>query len=234
MTTNQIRLSKRYLSVLKGFLKLGSSRTTDWTAATRLGFHIRRLGVGTLQLARIHELALKEISISSKNVSRFNKARQFFDHVNIPSMVTPGAARQQRIELNRLNLQLGRRTAELAAANRHLKSGMRQRKTVERALMASGSHYSKLLSKSLQLQAQLRALTHRIFEAQEKERKKISLELQDEVSQTLIGINVRLLNYKDEARVNGTDLKRELSITQRLVAKSANSMRRMAREFRKQ
>jgi len=43
------------------------------------------------------------------------------------------------------------------------------------------------LKDSLQLQEELRQLTHQVLAAQEEERKKISHELQDEIAQTLLG-----------------------------------------------
>jgi signal transduction histidine kinase len=77
----------------------------------------------------------------------------------------------------------------------------------------------------------LRQLTHEVLRAQEEERRKISHELQDQIAQTLLGINVRLLSLKEEARGNTQGLKNEIASTQRLVAKSAKSVRRAAREF---
>ena len=65
--------------------------------------------------------------------------------------------------------------------------------------------------------------------AQEDERRKISRELQDEIGQTLLGINVRLLTLKQESRSNTKGLKNEIASTQRLVLKSAKSVSRVAR-----
>jgi signal transduction histidine kinase len=78
----------------------------------------------------------------------------------------------------------------------------------------------------------LRQLTHQVLAAQEDERHKISHELQDEIAQTLLGINVRLLSLKQEARSNTRGLKNEIASTQRLVAKSAQSVRQAARKFK--
>jgi signal transduction histidine kinase len=80
----------------------------------------------------------------------------------------------------------------------------------------------------------LRHLTHQILSAQEAERMKVSRELQDEVAQTLLGINVRLLALKRESTVNSEGLKKEIASTQRLVEKSVKTMSRFAREFGKQ
>ena len=78
-------------------------------------------------------------------------------------------------------------------------------------------HYKALLEESLALQEHLRHLTHRILSAQEAERKKISRDLQDEIAQTLLGINVRLLTLKKAAKGNTANLKKEIANTQRLV-----------------
>ena len=64
----------------------------------------------------------------------------------------------------------------------------------------TGSTTSKCLEESLQLQKRLRQLTHRVLVAQEDDRKNISRELQDEIAQTLLGINVRLLSLKQQAQ----------------------------------
>jgi signal transduction histidine kinase len=136
------------------------------------------------------------------------------------------------MDLIRLNETLNRRTLELAATNRQLQRGLVRRKSVEAALKKSGEHYTRLLKDSLHLQDGLRQLTHQVLAAQEDERKKVSHELQDEIAQTLLGINVRLLSLKQESRTNTKGLKNEIASTQRLVVKSAKSVRRIAREFR--
>ena len=104
-----------------------------------------------------------------------------------------------QFDLKRLNETLDRRTLELAATNRHLQRSIVRRKSVEAALKKSGEHYAKLLKDSLQLQEDLRQLTHQVLAAQEDKRKKISHRTQDEIAQTLLGINVRLLTLKQEA-----------------------------------
>lgn len=84
----------------------------------------------------------------------------------------------------------------------------------------------------LELQERLRELTHRVLAAQEDEREKIRCELQDEIAQTLLGINVRLISLKQEARSNSNAIKNEIASTQRLVTKSARSVRRVTRKFK--
>ncbi len=74
-------------------------------------------------------------------------------------------------------------------------------------------------------------MTHRVLASQEEDRKKISLELQNEIAQTLLGINVRLLTLKQEARNNSKGLKKEIAKTQRLVLGSSRSVRQVAGRF---
>jgi signal transduction histidine kinase len=190
------------------------------------------LGLETLELARIHEQAVAALELSSAKNGFLRRAEIFFTEAIAPIVETHRAARQSKIDLNRLNMTLNRRTGELASTNRQLQRGIIQRKSVEAALKKSGKHYARLLKESLRLQEGLRQLTHQVLTSQEDERKKISCELQDEIAQTLLGINVRLLTLKQEARNNTKGLKNEIVSTQRLVVKSAQSVRRVARQFK--
>jgi signal transduction histidine kinase len=199
--------------------------------ALGLGRRAVTLGLETLELARIHERALVTLEAASGKDGFVKRAEIFFTEALIPIVETHRAARRSNVELHRLNEALGRRTVELAATHRQLQRGIVRRKSVEAALKISGEHYTKLLKDSLQLQEGLRQLTHQVLAAQEDERRKISRELQNEIAQTLLGINVRLLTLKQEARNNTRGLKNEIASTQRLVLKSAKSVRRVAREF---
>ena len=132
---------------------------------------------------------------------------------------------------DQLNKPEDRRTGDLAASDRSLKQGIAQRKAVEGALKQSRAHYKALLEESLALQEHLRHLTHQILSAQEAERKKISRELRDEIAQTLLGINVRLLTLKKAAKGNTANLKKEIANTQRLVQESVRSINQFAHEL---
>jgi signal transduction histidine kinase len=116
----------------------------------------------------------------------------------------------------------------LAASQRSLEHGIGQRKTIERALKQSEQRDKALCEESLAVQTRLRRLTHRVLSGQEAERKKISHELRDEVAQTLLGINVRLLILKKAAQGNRVMLKNEIAKAQRLVQKSVRSINQFA------
>ena len=223
------RLSQRYITALRKHLKQGPGASLQ--PALRLGRQAVALGQETLGLARIHEQALAELELSKSKDGLIERAEIFFTEAIAPIVETHRAAQQSKNELNQLNGTLDLRTAELAAANRQLQQGITQRKSVEAALKKSGEHYAKLLKESLQLQQGLQQLTHQVLTAQEDERKKISRELQNGIAQTLLGVNVRLLSLKQEARTNTKDLRNEIASTQRLVTNSAKFVRRFAREL---
>jgi signal transduction histidine kinase len=230
MKQKLIGLSHRYVTALRRHLEREPRASLQ--PALGLGRQAVVLGLETLELARMHEQALVTLGVAQAKNGHIKQAELFFTEAISPIVETHRAARQSKLDLSRLTETLNRRTVELAATNRQLRRGVLRRKSVEAALQKSGQHYSKLLKDSLHLQEGLRQLTHQVLAAQEDERKKISLELQNEIAQTLLGINVRLLSLKQEARSNTKGLKKEIASTQRLVVNSARSVRRVAREFR--
>jgi signal transduction histidine kinase len=229
MKQKLIKLSQQYVAALRKYLKQRPHASLQ--PALRVGRRAVVLGLETLELARIHEPALATLESSNSKDGITRRAEIFFTEAISPIVETHRAARQSKLQLNRLNATLIRRTLELAATNRRLQRGIIRRKRVEAAFKKSGEHYTQLLRDSLQLQEDLRQLTHEVLATQEDERRKISRELQDEIAQTLLGINVRLVSLKQEARSNTKGLKNEIASTQRLVIKSAKSVRRVARKF---
>jgi signal transduction histidine kinase len=225
------RLSQGYATALRKHLKQGLRASL--LPARELGRQAETIGLETLDVARIHEAALAALEASSSKDGIIKRAELFFAEAVTPIEKTHRAALKANVHLNQLTKALSRRTVELAASNRFLKQGIAQRKAVEKALKKSVGHYARLVKESRRLQKHLRHLTHQILSAQEEERKKISRELHNEVAQTLLGINVRLLTLKQEATANTEGLKKEIASTQRLVEKSAKTMSRFAREFGK-
>ncbi len=120
----------------------------------------------------------------------------------------------------------------LAVSNRELRREIVQREAVEEALTRSEQHQRQLLEQSRQMQDQMRRLSHQALQAQEEERKRISRELHDEITQTLVGISVHLEALAQAARVNPSGLRRQIARTQRLVEKSVNIVHQFARELR--
>jgi len=224
-------LSGRYLAALRKHLKPNAPASLE--PARGLGLRAVAIGLETLDLARIHEGALATLGASWSKDGVMERAGLFFTEAITPIEETHRAALKARARLNQVSRTLGRRTVDLAVSNRSLKEGIARRKTAEAAFKKSGEHYQTLLEESLALQEHLRRLTYRVLSAQEEKRKKIGHELQDEIAQTLLGINIRLLTLKRDAAVNATGFKKEIASTRRLVHKSVKSIKRFAREYAK-
>jgi len=222
-------LSQRYVTALRMHLRQGPRASLQ--PAHDLGCQAAALDLETLDVARIHDEALAALEVSSSRNGFIKRAEIFFAEAITPIEETHRAALKANIRLSRLNQTLGRRTVDLEASHRSLKQDIVQRKTVEQALKKSGEHSRKLLKESRDMQKHLQRLTHQILLAQEDKRKKISRDLHDEIAQTLLGINIRLLTLKKEAAIDASGLKKEIASTQQLVDKSVKSIKRFAREF---
>jgi signal transduction histidine kinase len=223
------KLSQGYAAALIRHLKQG--RQSSLRPARVFGRRAAALGLETLDVARIHEAALASLETTHHCIGIIQQAELFFAEAIIPVEKALRAPRKANAQLTQLNRSLGWRIVDLAASNRFLKQGLIQHKAAEKDLQKSGKHNTQLLAESRQLQQRLRQLTHRIIAASEDERTKISRELHDEIAQTLLGINVRLLTLKNEATLNKEDFKKAIAGTQRLVRQSIRSINRFAREL---
>jgi signal transduction histidine kinase len=224
-------LSRRYVAALRKHLKQDPRAIPPCMTALALGRQAAALDLETLDVARIHDGALATLEASRSKDGVIKRAEIFFAEAVTPIEETHRAALKANIRLRQLSQTLGRRTVDLAASNRSLQQGIVRRKTAEQALRKSGEHSRKLLKESRRLQKHLQRLTHQLLSAQEDKRKEISRNLHDEIAQTLLGINVRLLTLKKEAAINASGLKKEIASTQRLVDKSVKIIKRFAREF---
>jgi signal transduction histidine kinase len=229
MKRKLIQLSQRYEAALRKYLKPESR--TGLQPARRWGCRAAALKLETLDVAKIHKGALVTLGASGSRDGAPMRAKIFFAEAVTPIEETHRASLKTNLHLRRLTKTLHRRTVDLAVSRRSLKQGIVQRETVEQSLKKSEEHSKKLLTESTLLQKSLQRLTHRILAAQEDKRKKISRDLHDEIAQTLLGINVRLLTLKNEAAINASSLKKEIVNTQRLVDNSVKSIKRFAREF---
>jgi hypothetical protein len=222
-------LPQKYVAALRKHLKQGPRASLR--PALGLGRQAVAFGLEMLELARIHERALNVLKPSGKKNGLLKQAEIFFAGAITPIVEADRTARQRKIQLARLNEALGRRKVELAATERTLRRGVARRKVIADAFTKNGSQNDKCLEESLLLQQSLRRLTHRVLAAQEAQRKQLSCELQDEIAQTLLGINVRLLSLKEKARSGAKGLKNEIASTQRLVLMSARAVRKFAHEL---
>src|ERR1700729_1131986 len=153
MKQKLIGLSRRYTTALRKHLQQGGRGSLQ--SAVGVGRQAVTLGLETLQLAGIHERAITALELASSKNGFIKRAEIFFNEAITPIVETHRAARRNKVDLNRLNEALVRRSAELAATNRQLQRGVVRRKNVEAALKKSGIHYRKLLKDSLLLQKSL-------------------------------------------------------------------------------
>jgi len=227
-------VSRRYATALKSHL--ASRRTPSLRRAGDLGHLAIAAGLGSSDLAKIHEQALIRLVSSGDSPrtmdGKIARAAPFFIKALGSFESNHRAAVEANGHLSRLNGSMHRRTLELAGAKRQLKREFVRRKHLEAALKKSEQHYGELLLKSRYMQEHLHRLSRKILHAQEQERKRISRELHDEIGQTLTAVNVKLATLKKEAQVNTKDLKKAISSTQRLVERSMDTVHRFARELR--
>ncbi|MBN8420002.1 MAG: sensor histidine kinase [Verrucomicrobia bacterium] len=234
MKYKRTSLSRLYHAALHHFLQEGPS--ASMAPAHELGHQAIALGMETLDLARMHEVALISLvlpgSSSSASAGLMSRAGLFFAEAITPLEETHRGAREANIQLNQMVQALSQRTEELATSVQDLKLEVVQRTAMEESLRISQQTSSDLLKKSRELQEDLRLLSRQLLSAQEEERKKISRELHDVIAQTLTGINVRLAALKTDSTVGSKELQSKITSTQQLVEKSVDIVHRFARELR--
>ncbi|MFZ4768263.1 MAG: sensor histidine kinase [Roseimicrobium sp.] len=234
MKTDLPAYTKSYLAALGRHLKQDAD--ADLKPAQRLGLRAIKLGLETLELARIHEEALIALVLPhfSPDTSdgMVRRAGVFFAEVITPIEQTHRGAQEANAHLKVMVETLTKRTAELDASNHKLKREIAQRREAETSHRTSEETTSKLLAKSRQMQEALRHLSRQLLSAQEEERRKISRELHDVIAQTLAGIDFQLASLKTVSAAGTTDLKKKIAVTQRLVKKSVDIVHRFARDLR--
>jgi signal transduction histidine kinase len=120
----------------------------------------------------------------------------------------------------------------LAAANTKLRQEIVRRQAVEKALTKSESKAQKNLEQSRHLQEKLRRLSRNIIRMQEDQRRDISKELHDGISQLLVGINVQLATFAKRAALDPKSIPKGLAPVYKLVTKSVHVLHQFARELR--
>jgi len=160
------------------------------------------------------------------------RAGLFFAQVIIPIEQTHRGAREANVRSSKVVKALHKRSLELAESVQELKQEIKQRQVVERCLRHSQQTTSKRLANSRQMQEELRDLSRQLLTSQEKDRRKISHELNDVIAPTLVGINVRLAALKVECMASTHELYEKIAVTQKLVEKSVEIVHDFARELR--
>ena len=234
MHDKRAALSRLYHAALRLYLKQGTE--ADMEPARTLGHQAVTHGLETLDIARIHEIAVATLILSTYSHQTsgvlLGRAAAFFAEVLVPIEKTHRGASEANIHLNQIIKALGQRTLELAESVTELKLEVVQRQAAEDALKTSELTTSGLLAKSLEMQEELRHLSRQLLSVQEEERRKISRELHDVIAQSLSSINLHLAELKAESETSKEMLHQKIELTQVMVEKSVDTVHRFARELR--
>ena len=231
------RLAGQYLPALRSYIEQGPQ--ADLAAAHELGEQAVALDLGTLELAKMHDEALAALvpadgtadGTADRPADLTARAAAFFAEANTPIEKTHPLAKEAGAGLAQVNEALVQRTADLTQSHLDLQAGIARREGADDNLKLSQAHAAKLLTEAGQLQQHLSELARQILTAQEEERKKMSLTLQDEIAQTLLGIHVRLLTLQREASAGEADFQDEIAATRRQVLESVKIINGYAGEL---
>lgn len=232
MNANLSRVATSYRKALRGHLDGGEE--PHMLAARDVGIEAVAMGLETLDMAQIHEAALASLLPECPPNQREEmtvRAAAFFAEANKIIEDTHDAALTSDAQLTLLNRTLDQSTLDLEQSHLELREGIAERKTAEATLLTSEQHYAQLLTEARQLEEHLKDVSRKILAANEDERKRMSLQLQDEIAQTLLGIHVRLNALKKEVAANHAGITEEIAIAQRLVEASMQTIQSFAIEF---
>lgn len=226
-------LSEQYLTVLRLYFQ--DDAPGNLSAANKFGCQAVALGLETLELAKIHDQALETmvalVGSPARKEDLAARGAIFFAEACAPIEKTHRSAREAGAGMDKLSAKLADQTRDLAESSRDLQEGIARRETADQDLQTSQDRAAALLEESRKLQKHLQDMTHQILTSHEGERKAMSLQLQDEIAQTLLAINIHLAALKKEISLSHTDFKKEIAITQRLVGESVKTINRFALEF---
>ena len=235
-STETTQWARRYQAALRKYLQ--GELVTGLISATKLGSRAVVLGMEILHVARVHELSLATWASPggshTATPKMFSRANAFFFEAIIPIEKTHRAARNADLRVSRLTERLCRRTAESSASSGRLKQSIRQRHGADAALKKSRLQHARVLAKAKRLQVHLQQLTHACLRVQEHDRKSFSRRFYDEIAQTLLAINLRLLLLKTSARASTRSLQAEVASTQREVKRFFRQVEGFAHEFSSQ
>lgn len=139
---------------------------------------------------------------------------------------------QPMIQLNIRDITERKLAEAIARRNLSLEQAIVRKEKIEENLRVQRDEQSRVLKLARAQQKQLRDLSHRILNAQEEERKRISRELHDVIAQTLVGINVHLAVLNKGSATPPATFRRQLAKTQKLVTKAVGIVHDFARQLR--
>ncbi|MDQ8204316.1 sensor histidine kinase [Pelagicoccus sp. SDUM812003] len=203
---------RTYESALAAHLARGPRPAKTSRSARAIGKQAVQLGLTAIDLARVHDLAMTRLE-GEKTAPKGKR----LEASGISSSAVFQMEALAPLERERIAQQL---------------KSQRTEKSLEGRLRRESNRHEKLLQESQTQRLQVRRLTFQFLLAQETERKEISRDLHDEISQVLAGINVRLTTLKKVAQIGSRDISDRIDQTQKLVEQSVEAVHRYALRLR--
>lgn len=229
-----VEMSLRYLSELKTYLN--ASNQESLKTAHQLGCHAVCLGLDILDLARMHEIAIASLVLPHYSPGSFDvrmsRAALFFAEAITPIEATHRGAVETNTQLKHAVAALAQRTQQLALSVDDLNTELIRRTAVEESLRDSQLTTKSLLNDSVKQHKEMRRLSHQLLNIQEDERRRISRELHDVISQALASINLQLAKLNSQSKDANAILQKNIASTQLLVTKTVDIIHRFARDLR--
>jgi signal transduction histidine kinase len=230
MTRRLIDVSRAYSAALRRYVTAPSRHQLH--EALLLGRQVVALGLETLDLARIHRRALGVVTTGRISRARTRRAEAFFQEAATAVVERQDAAVSGPQRFIRLKKMLVVRTAELAESTAKLKRTIELRLSAEEALQSSTLRNHGLMRKAERKYINLRQLARHALAAHEQQRNALSHELQDDVAQTLLGINVQLLLLRTRSGIAQQGIIHDIALTQQLVQQSTKALHKATRRIR--
>ena len=227
------KLAEQYLTALKTYFDQGQQASL--LAARDLGRVAVATGLETLDLAKVHDKALAsligKVASQTRRDDLNRRGATFFTEAIVAIEATHPGAIKQSADVAQLKANLDQRQVDLANSQSEVKQQITVRQEAEATLGDSERTSGQLLEDSRILERDLKDMAQKILSATEGERKKMSLHLNDEIAQTLLGINIRLLAVKKMIDANDKSLTLEITTIQLLLEESVTIINRLANEF---
>ena len=222
---------RRYLAALRRYLKDGT--VEHGQAGAELVREALGRGLGERVLLGLHRAAVRDSVPGRPAPSADEAAAERFLAASLLPVEEAHAAvlADNRKQVGQVAV-LSRRVGKLEEANQVLAVDLEESRAAEKRLRASELATVVELETARRTRDELRVLTRGLLTVQEEERKRISRELHDVVSQALTAINLRLATLDIQTTGDAEEMHRKIALTQALVEKSVATVHRFARDLR--
>ena len=225
MTRRLIDVSRVYGAALRRYVTAPSRHLLH--EALPIGRQVVALG-----FENILRRPLGAVTTGPASRARTSRAEAVFEEAAEKMMERQSAVGSVPPQLIRLKKMLAGRTAELAESTIKLQCAIKRRLIAEESLRTSTHHFRSLMRNSERKSKKLRHLAHQSLAAHEHKRHTLSHDLQDDVAQTLLGIQVQLILLRTKWGIDQQGITQNIALTLQLVAQSSKSVRMVMRKIR--